>query len=292
MLQLALIGTTASGKTDLAHKIALKTGAVILSLDALCVYKLIDIASAKPSKDELAQVPYFGINLIEPNEYFSVGEFIKEYEKAREFATQSQIPLIITGGSGFYLKSMLSGLAPKIPDAQIFPQNSEIYALASKIDSEFCAKFSAFDTFRLRKWYSIYVATGEIPSEFLRANTAQPVIKNLKIFEILREKDEINERITLRTKKMFEAGILDEAKFLFERYGYECKSLSCVGLKECSQYLRGEISRTSCEELITIHTRQLAKRQRTFNKSQFEGKIHAPSEILEREILEFLSKNG
>ena len=154
--QIAIIGTTASGKSDLALSIAREIGAVILSLDSLCIYRQIDIASAKPSEEQLREIKHFGVNLIYPNEYFSVGEFIKEYAAARAFAERSGAPLIITGGSGFYLKAMLSGLAPKVPDFKSEISNDEIYALAQRIDPEFAAKFSAADSFRLKKWLSIY----------------------------------------------------------------------------------------------------------------------------------------
>lgn len=264
--------------------------AVILSLDSLCIYRGIDIASAKPSEEQLREIKHFGINLIYPNEYFSVGEFIKEYAAARAFAGRSGAPLIITGGSGFYLKAMLSGLAPKVPDFKSEISNDEIYALAQQIDLEFAAKFSASDSFRLKKWLSIYKFCGEAPSKFLRENTAAPVISDIKIFEIDAPKQWLAGRIEARTKAMFERGLLEEAEFLFARYGAECRALGCIGLKECGQLLRGQISRAQCEQLVSLHTVQLAKRQRTFNRSQFADKISAPPQELEREILKLLRR--
>ena len=289
--QIAIIGTTASGKSDLALSIARKIGAVILSLDSLCIYRQINIASAKPSEEELREIRHFGVNLIYPNEYFSVGEFIKEYAAARAFAGRSGAPLIITGGSGFYLKAMLSGLAPKVPDFKSEISNDEIYALALRIDPEFAAKLSAADSFRLKKWLSIYKFCGEAPSKFLRENTAPPVISDIKIFEIDAPKQWLAQRIEARTKAMFERGLLEEAEFLFARYGTECRALGCIGLKECGQLLCGQISRAQCEQLVSLHTVQLAKRQRTFNRSQFADKISAPPQELEREILKFLHEN-
>ena len=288
--EFALIGTTASGKSDLALKIATEFKGVILSLDSLSVYKEIDIASAKPSQKELKSVKHFGINLIFPNEYFSVGEFIKEYEKAKAYAKNLGIPLIITGGSGFYLKAMMSGLAPKIADAKSDLSLEQIYALAGEIDPEFVSKFSKNDKFRLEKWYSIYAATSEVPSIFLRENTKPPVITNLQIFEILWDKEILRERIKIRTAKMLEMGLIDEAKYLFDKYGYESKSLNSIGLKECGEFLRGELGKDELYEQICIHTAQLAKRQRTFNKSQFtQNKISQDLTNLENSIREFLN---
>ncbi|MBP3207527.1 MAG: tRNA (adenosine(37)-N6)-dimethylallyltransferase MiaA [Campylobacter sp.] len=287
--EFALIGTTASGKSDLALKIAKEFNGVILSLDSLSVYKEINIASAKPTALELESVKHFGINLIFPNEYFSVGEFIKEYEKAKSYAQNLQIPLIITGGSGFYLKAMMSGLAPKIRDTKSDLNLEQIYELILKIDPEFGSKFSKNDKFRLEKWYSIYKTTGEIPSKFLRENTAEPIISNLQIFEILWDREVLRDRIKIRTEKMLENGLIDEAKYLFDKYGFETKSLNSIGLKECGEFLRGELGKNDLYEQICTHTAQLAKRQRTFNKSQFlENKISQDLANLENSIRNFL----
>lgn len=268
-VEFAIIGTTASGKSDIALELASEFGGIILSLDSLALYKQIDIASAKPSIKELQSVKHFGINLVYPNEDFSVGDFIKEYEKAKSHAQNLNTPLIITGGSGFYLKAMLSGLTPKIKDLKTDLSNEQIYELALRIDPEFTAKFSKRDTYRLRKWYSIYSFTGEIPSFFLKNRRQKNIISNLNIFEIVWDREILRDRIAKRTKKMVQNGLVDEAKFLFDLYGREEKALKCIGLKECAFYLDGEIPLSKLHELISIHTSQLAKRQRTFNKSQF-----------------------
>ena len=287
MSEFAIIGTTASGKSDLALEIARENGGVILSLDSLCVYRKIDIASAKPSADELREIRHFGVNLVEPNEKFSAGDFAREYLKARDFALKNGVNLIITGGSGFYLKALLSGLAPQIPDFDEFPSNDEIWALAQENDAEFVAKFSANDAFRLQKWFSIFKFCGFAPSKFLRENTAEPVIKNLKIFEILRDKDEIRERILARTNLMIERGLIDEARALFSEFGRDAKALKSIGLKECAQFLDGEISLEKLVELISTHTAQLAKRQRTFNRSQFNT-TSADFDLIKAQIAGFL----
>ncbi|WP_086245807.1 tRNA (adenosine(37)-N6)-dimethylallyltransferase MiaA [Campylobacter devanensis] len=264
--EFAIIGTTASGKSDLAIKVARELDGVILSLDSLCIYKEINIASAKPSSDELALVKHFGIDIASPNDEFCVGDFIAEYKQALAYAKNLDIPLIITGGSGFYLKAMLSGLAPKTKPIKIDISDDEIWNLAVKIDSEFCSKFSKNDKFRLHKWYQIYTQTSAIPSQWLRDNTSQPVIKNLPIFELIWDKIELIERIKIRTKNMLQNGLIDEAEYLFKHYNNSLKPLHSIGLKECKEYLNGKINLNELENLIIIHTAQLAKRQRTFNK--------------------------
>ena len=282
--ELAIIGTTASGKSDLAIKVAREFNAVILSLDSLCLYKEIDIASAKPNKDELELVSHFGVDLVMPDMDFCVGDFIDEYKKAKLYAQQNNSMLIITGGSGFYLKSMLSGLSPKIEPLKIEISDDEIWDLAVEIDKEFCAKFSKNDKFRLHKWYQIYTQTNEIPTQWLQLNTGEPVIKNLTIYELVWDKFELIERIKTRTKNMLENGLIDEARYLFGRYDSALKPLNSIGLKEAKDYLDGRINLNELNDLITIHTTQLAKRQRTFNKSFNSIKIDARNLNLDKFI--------
>ncbi|MBZ7932923.1 tRNA (adenosine(37)-N6)-dimethylallyltransferase MiaA [Campylobacter molothri] len=262
--EIAIIGTTASGKTHLANLLAKNFDAVILSLDSLCVYKEINIASAKPSKEELENFHYFGINLISVNEHFNVDLFIKEYQKAKEFAKLKNLPLIITGGTGFYLKTMIDGLSQKIEEIKTDLSNDEIYSLICKIDPDF--KIEKNDTYRLRKWLSIYEITKEIPSIFLKQTRKQGILKNIEIYEIIWERNLLRDRIKIRTEKMLKNGLLEEAKELFSKFHHDTKALNCIGLKECKEYLNGKISLNELENLITTHTAQLAKRQRTFNK--------------------------
>lgn len=290
-MELAIIGTTASGKSDLAIELASKYNGIILSLDSLCLYKEINIASAKPSKNDLEKVLHFGINLVYPNEYFSVGEFIKEYQKASIYAKKYSKNLIITGGSGFYLNAMLKGLVPKFDDIAIKISDDEIWELASKIDVNFVNKFSKNDKFRLHKWYQIYKATSQIPSIYLQENRQEPIIKNIPIFEIQTQKEILNKKIMLRTKKMLNLGLIDEAKYLFEKYKTHHKALNCIGLKETKKYLSDEISKQELNDLIVTHTIQLAKRQRTFNKSQFIfNKISLPINEIKSHLYGVLSR--
>lgn len=290
MKELALIGATASGKTALALRLAKPLNAIILSLDSLCIYTQINIASAKPNAQELKSIKHFGINIRNIDESFNAGDFAQEYQKASIYAKQNSKNLIITGGSGFYLASMLNGLAPKVPRLKTHPSNDEIFTIASRIDPKFCAKFGQNDTFRLQKWYEIYsflsknsaqikisnnlAKPTQIPSLWLAQNTAAPLIKELLIFELSLERDELRSRILVRTKKMLDDGLLDEARTLFASYDKELKALKSIGLKECGQFLCGQIkNQNELCELISTHTAQLAKRQRSFFNSNFKNSI-------------------
>lgn len=262
--EFALIGTTASGKTSLANALAKQFKAVILSLDSLCVYKEINIASAKTPRQTLKELDYFGIDLLSVNEHFNVNLFIKEYKKAKKFAQTKNTPLIITGGTSFYLKTMMEGLSAKVEEKKSSLTNDEIYILMQKIDPKF--KSEKNDTYRLRKWFSIYESTGELPSEFLKKTLQKGVIDKLLIYEIIWDKELLKKNIAKRTRLMLENGLIEEAKYLFGNFNPDLKPLNSIGLKECKSFLNKELSLSELENLINIHTAQLAKRQRTFNK--------------------------
>ncbi|MCR6571000.1 tRNA (adenosine(37)-N6)-dimethylallyltransferase MiaA [Campylobacter insulaenigrae] len=262
--EFALIGTTASGKTDLANALAKEFDACILSLDSLCVYKQINIASAKTDEKILNQLKYFGVNLINIDEHFNTALFFEEYKKAKQYAMQNNKILIITGGTSFYLKALMDGLSDNFKESQSLLNNNEIYTLMQQID-----KYSTIeknDTYRLKKWLGIYEQTKKIPSEVLKETRKDPLIKNLEIYDITWDKKTLEKRIIQRTQNMLKEGLIDEAKTLFQKFDKNLKALNCIGLKECKDFLDNKITLEKLEELIVIHTRQLAKRQRTFNK--------------------------
>ena len=262
--EFALIGTTASGKSELANALAIELGAIILSLDSLCVYKEINIASAKPCAAVLSRVEHFGVNLLSVAEKFNVALFFDEYQRARARAFELDKPLIIVGGTSFYLKALMSGLSESVEESRSALSNDEIYELMQSVDKN--AKIAKNDSYRLRKWLGIYENTGRVPSEFLRETLQKPIIPSLDIFELVLDKDLLRKRVEKRTQNMLNSGLLDEARFLFKNFSPELKPLNSIGLKECKAFLSGEIALGELAPLINTHTMQLAKRQRTFNK--------------------------
>lgn len=122
MKEFALIAPTASGKTQLAITLAKELNGAILSLDSLCVYRQINIASAKPTAAEQAQVRHFGVDVASVEEHFCAADFIRCYREAKAWCKEAGKTLIITGGSGFYLNALLTPLAPKVPPLAPFSQ--------------------------------------------------------------------------------------------------------------------------------------------------------------------------
>lgn len=259
--ELAIIGTSASGKSDVANALADEFKAVILSLDSLCVYNEINIASAKP---DITGLEYFGINLLSITQHFNVALFFDEYKRAKNRALELDKPLIIVGGTSFYLKALMSGLSQRVKEQDIKLNNDAIYELMKKVDLR--AKISPNDTYRLKKWLNIYEQTGQIPSEFLQNSLQEPLIKELEIYELVVDKEILRKRVEFRTQNMLKMGLIEEARDLFARFSADLKPLNSIGLKETRLFLQGLISKDELFTLITTHTMQLAKRQRTFNK--------------------------
>lgn len=291
--EIAIIAPTASGKTDVSISLAHKLNAVILSLDSLAVYKQIDIASAKPSLRDRDGIVHFGIDNIYPNEQFDVIEFIAEYNNAKEYAIDNGKNLIIVGGTGFYLKAMCDGLSvvPIISDETSIKVEKELFDLSASydflnsIDPLYMKKISYNDKYRIQKALEIYVQTDLTPSEFFKQNKPKPIIQNLDIFEIVTEVDILRERIKLRTNQMLNNGIIDEVIYLEKKYTRQPNCMTSIGISETLRYLDGKIDKKALEEEIFVHTAQLAKRQRTFNKSQFINKKQESLKSLEKKIL-------
>ncbi|MBD3806115.1 tRNA (adenosine(37)-N6)-dimethylallyltransferase MiaA [Sulfuricurvum sp.] len=277
MKQLAIIGSTASGKSDFALALAQKHNAIILSIDSLSIYRKIDIASAKPSQDELSLVPHFGINRLNPDETASVMTFIDEYRAIDECAKNEGKNIIIVGGSSFYLKRMIEGLSP-IPTyshttlnkaKSMLERLEECHRLLSSVDPKSMEKIAPSDRYRIEKMLLIYLETLEAPSQWFKAHPPQPIITDCPVVEIKIDRDLLRQRIALRTSKMIQQGLIDEVAELERLYGRALNSMKAIGILEVLEYLDGKISKLEMETLISTHTAQLAKRQQTFNAHQF-----------------------
>lgn len=296
MKQLAIIGPTASGKSDLAIKIALKIDAYILSIDSLSIYKEIDIVSAKPSQKELKSVRHFGINVLDPDEYFSVDIFINLYKEVLEICKKERKNLVIVGGTSFYLKSLMQGLSalptitPEIKSKVLLKLKNLplVYQTLLNLDSKYMQKIDKNDSYRIEKALLIYEASGLTPTEWFSANPPLPIIEKMPIYNIDVSRDVLRERISKRSNNMLEMGLINEVCYLEQKYTRLPHSMSSIGIVEVLDFLDGKCSKEKMIELISIHTAQLAKRQQTFNRTQFEGVVSAKLEDLEELILSSL----
>ncbi|NQY20821.1 MAG: tRNA (adenosine(37)-N6)-dimethylallyltransferase MiaA [Campylobacteraceae bacterium] len=289
MKEIAIIGPTASGKTSLSIEMAHKTNSIILSVDSLSVYKKIDIASAKPTLKERDGIKHFGIDEVYPDQKFDVMEFITCYKRAKSYAEDNSKNLIIVGGTGFYVKTLLEGMSEGInEEVTLDYSQEETYELLSKLDFAYMQKIEKNDSYRIRKAYSIYKVSGLVPSEYFLKNKKTPISKDLKIFEIIWPRDELVQRIKLRTKIMLDDGVINEVIDLEKKYTREPNSMSAIGIIETLDYLDGKITKLELAEKIATNTARLAKRQATFNRGQFNDlQIKNSVDKLNQDILKF-----
>lgn len=289
----AIIGTTASGKSALALKLARKFGLCIFSLDSLSVYKGIDIASAKPCAKDLREIRHYGIDLLNPSEKCNAGVFLKLLSEivGREIPPQK---LLIVGGTSFYLKSIIEGLsiAPKSSDivesfvAKIAQNRQKAHKLLRQIDSDFATKISPNDSFRIAKGLQIYFLTHQSPSVFFAQNLRQKLPFNIKIFELIKAREILREDIKIRTERMFECGLVSEVRNLRQNFPHS-QALKAIGIKEIIAFLEGESSFDEAKEAIIKNTLALAKRQRTFNRTQFPQILRLEENALESALVRF-----
>ena len=292
--QLAIIGPTASGKTALSIKIATQLNAHILSLDSLSIYKEIDIVSAKPSLKERGDVEHFGIDVIYPHEDFDVTTFIKLYNEVYEKCLREEKNLVIVGGTSFYLKMLIDGISVLPPISEDTKQKTqkyllnleETYTMLSEIDSTYMSHIESKDAYRIEKALNIYFETSLSPTAYFKENPPSPSITApLPIYQIVWERTLLRERIALRTKMMLSDALIDEICMLENKYGRQPNCMKSIGIKETLAYLDGMYDKNMLIEKITTNTARLAKRQTTFNNSQFENVIKGSVEALEKILL-------
>ena len=292
--QLALIGPTASGKTALSIKVAQQHNAYILSLDSLSIYKEIDIVSAKPTKEEQGDILHFGLDRLSPSENFDVKTFIDLYHQVYEKCLRDQKNLVIVGGTSFYLKMLIDGISevPKISADTRSEATEHLKDLASTyewlytLDPAYMIQIKPNDVYRVEKALHLYLETSLTPSIYFKRFPSKTTINDaLPIYQIVWDRTLLRERIALRTQLMLEDGLIDEICMLEKKYTRKPNCMKSIGIKETLAYLDGIYDKKMLIEKITTNTARLAKRQTTFNNSQFNTVIKGSVEELEKMLL-------
>ena len=292
--QVAIIGSTASGKTSLAVKVAKHMDAYILSLDSLSIYKEINVVSAKPTLAEREGIIHFGIDTISPNEAFDVTTFITLYNEVYQQCLQDHKALVIVGGTSFYLKMLIEGVSvlpsisddTKIETSNMLCDLSKAYDLLHRLDPVYMSKIERNDSYRIEKALNIYIETGATPSVYFNDYPPVPTIQSeLPIYQIEWEREILRERISLRTELMVNDGLIDEICRLEKKYSRSPNCMKAIGIKETLAYLDGVYSKEKMIEKITTNTSRLAKRQKTFNNSQFDNVVKGSVKDLEKILL-------
>jgi tRNA dimethylallyltransferase len=280
-LLLAIVGPTGSGKTALSLALAERFGAEILSCDSVAIYREFEIGTAKPSREERARVPHHLIDILDPEQQMTAGEFARiGREVLEQIKVRGKMPIVV-GGTGFYLRALLEGLFEG-------PERSEeLRTRLREIEQRRGAEYVHKILRRLDQTAAERIHFNDVP-KVIRAvevclQAKQPITEMweqgrdpLQGFRILRiglnpERNALYTRINQRCEQMFGSGLLDETDWLMKHYP-NAPALASLGYKQAAQFLRGEINKKLALWAAQQGHRNYAKRQLTWFRRESEVK--------------------
>ena len=310
---IVLCGPTAVGKTDLSLLIAETFSCEIVGVDSMQVYRHMDIGTAKPTQAERARINHYLIDIVDPDDNYTLGRFVKDAQEAiRKINSHNNIPLLV-GGTGLYLKGLLQGLfaedylAAEAEDYEgksctesvrddlrkrlLETGNETLYRELAEVDPDSAERIHPNDTQRLLRGLEIFYTTGIPWSRHLtdqRKNTTQ--YQTLKI-GLTRPRQELYERIDKRVCLMAEQGLLDEVKMLLAMgYAKELKAMQSIGYRHMINFLDKKWTWEQTLEMLARDTRHYAKRQFTWfnNDKEISWYDVRQQDTLLKEIKRFL----
>lgn len=284
---LVLLGPTAVGKTELSLRIAERFSCEIIGVDSMQIYKYMDIGTAKPTLQEMARIPHHLIDIVYPDDNYTVGRFVTDATQAIQSVRASHHIPLLTGGAGLYFRALLEGLfAENDPDSagnnelainqtgsirdhlkkRLAEEGREqLFAELVSVDPDSAKRIHTNDTQRLLRALEIFQSTGIPWSQHLAKQAARPRQYNVLKLGLSRSRAELYERIDQRIQVMIEQGLQDEVQKLLDMgYHEKLKSMQSIGYRHMVKYIRGEWDWQETIQLLARDTRRYAKRQYTW----------------------------
>lgn len=274
---ICLMGPTASGKTPLAVQLVQDFPCEIISVDSAMVYRGMNIGTAKPDAATLKLAPHWLIDIRNPQEAYSAGEFLRDaWQMIEEVIARSHIPLLV-GGTMLYFRVLQQGLAAlPVADetirAELLQRATQVgwpalHAELACVDATAAQRIHPHDAQRIQRALEVYRVTGQTLTHLQQA--AFPAVlgaHRMYSFALMVERAQLHVRIAERFDRMLAAGLIDEVKQLYERGDLHANlpAIRSVGYRQVWEYLAGQINETTMQETAIIATRQLAKRQMTW----------------------------
>lgn len=277
---ICLMGPTASGKTALAIELVQRHPCQIISVDSACVYRGMDIGTSKPDAATQIKAPHWLIDICDPSEPYSAGEFRRDALKAIEKChSENKIPLLV-GGTMLYFRVLQQGLAT-LPHAnselreELTKQAENIgwekmHTQLKQIDAIAAERINPNDSQRIARALEVYQLTGKTITDLHQESTESlSEYKMINLALMPEDRAELHLRIAERFKAMLQAGLIDEVQALYERGNLHLglPSIRSVGYKQVWEYLAGVYDKEEMTEKAIAATRQLAKRQITWLRS-------------------------
>jgi tRNA dimethylallyltransferase len=278
----AVVGPTASGKTLLATALAERFQGEIITCDALQVYRHMDIGTAKPGAEERSRIPHHMLDVRNPCEDFSAGDYLRLGRGAlHAIRARKSIPLVV-GGTGFYLRALIEGLfegpgrseelRSRMRAIAVRRGVASIHRALRRIDPDAAARLAPADIERNIRAYEIYLATGKTMSWWQRQpRNRLEGFRWLKL-GILWPRPLLYDRINRRVEDMFREGFVGEVEALRSRFPNDCHAFKAIGYRQITAYLEGKWSLDQALEDTQRESRRYAKRQVTWFHSDSEIK--------------------
>ena len=264
--EVAIVAPTASGKSDVAMAVARANGAHIIAVDAMQVYRGMDIGTAKPSVADQSEVPHHCVDVVDPSERFTVAEFKVQAAAARDAARRAGAPALLVAGTGLYLTAVIDDL--QLPgewpvvraQLQAEPDVATLFARLQELDPLAASRCEPTNRRRIERALEVTLGSGQPFSSFGPGTSAYPP-SDVPQIGILWPRETLSKRIEQRVHSMMSAGLLAEVKILAERYDLSREARQALGYKELLEHLTGHISLDEAVAQIVLHTRQFAVRQ-------------------------------
>ena len=293
---LAVVGPTAGGKSALALELARRYGGEIISCDSMQIYKRMDIGTAKPTVEEMAQVPHHMIDIVEPDCAFSSEDYVRfASERIADCSARGVLP-IVCGGTGLYLDALLRGgnSAPISDTSALRTQLCErvekegiepLYRELQAVDPESAEAIHPNNTKRVIRAMEIYLSTGTTKSELDRLSRQMESPYDFKVVGLFyKDREVLYKRIEKRVDIMIEQGLLDETKSLMDEGVFITNrtAAQAIGYKELLGYVQGDMSLDDAVEELKKATRRYAKRQMTwFSAKEYVQPLYADLKTFE-----------
>lgn len=275
---IVIAGPTASGKTECGIELAEEFGGEIVSADSVQIYRYLDIGSAKPTPAERSRVTHHMIDVRDPDEDFSAGDYVREARCCiRDIHARGLVPLVV-GGTGLYIRLLMGGIVELPPKDSALrhrlcqaeaAREGSLYLRLLEVDPESAHKTTRRNMVRIIRALEVYELTGRRLSEIQQEHALRDrPYKSLYIC-IAPGREVLYERIDTRVDCMIKGGLCEEVGRLYDRgFTRELKSMQSLGYRHAGMVLAGEVDRHEAIRLMKRDTRQFAKRQLTWFRSE------------------------
>ena len=280
---IAIVGPTASGKTAYAIDLAKNIGGEIVSADSRLVYKGFNIGTAKPTIEEKMGIPHYMIDIVEPEDEYSAGRYVKDAEIVIEdIISRGKIP-IITGGTGLYINMLLMdyNMPNAAPDYELRQELKKLenpYEMLCELDESYAKNIDKNDKKKIIRAIEIIKVSGKLPERNIEPSKKYDV----EWIGLNFPREELYRRINLRVDKMIEDGLIEETKELLKKHGRINNILYTIGYQEMTAYLDGVLTLDDAVDKLKQNTRRYAKRQLTWFRKNSDIKWNFYPEKLKK----------